>query len=117
MAFSGQFDRVYTLRRVCDEVLAENYPLYYPPGEFPYMDPVGNTTLEEERVVRNAAVICTQGIKYMPLIYCMYNETEFYLAEGNNTHVFRMSKDPSDEIYYFESGAHIIHYNNSYSPI
>ena len=104
-----------TLKLVCDEVLADNPPPYRPLGEFDYIDPPEAGSVRTERIVKDAPIVCSQGNMSAPLIYCSYNGTDFYLAEGNETHVFRLGKEPTEDLYYFQSGTHVIHYNNNNS--
>ena len=69
-------------------------------------------SLAMERVIRYAPTLFSEdGMKYMTLINCTFEEMEFYLGQGNDdNHVFALRKDAVDHIFYFRSGLHEIHY-------
>jgi hypothetical protein len=76
--------------------------------------PVDEEDLQKERVVKNGAVQFQFGLQYtlkMPILKCQFEGRQFYLCHGNDTHVFRLSRDLFGGSYRFESGLHEVEWN------
>lgn len=100
------------LENVCRDVATEITPSFLV-NQTNYKPPsMQEPSLAMEKVIRYAPVLFSEdGMKYMTLLNCTFVELEFYLAQANDTdHVFCLRKDRVDNIFYFRSALHKIHY-------
>jgi len=102
------------LEKVCRDVAVAITPSFIDiEKQINYIPPTREErTLQMEKVVRYAPVLFTvDGMKYMTLINCTFEEMVFYIGQGSDDdHVFAFWKDKVDHIFHFRSGPHEIHY-------
>lgn len=103
------------LKHVCINILLATYPEFVPTIRFTreYIAPE-NENLQTERVIKHAPVLFKENmIKHMTLLRCVFQEFEFFVARGDEEHVFKMEKDDKSDAYFFVSGPLAINFKDN----
>lgn len=101
-------------KRICLEVLESMMPSLQPIEEYSQEEgDTLNTTMKSATVLENCQVNFQHGLAPMALIECDDKRVTFYLAEGDDTHVFVLRSNPDGTTYSFMGGMMNVTYNLS----
>jgi len=102
------------LKNICVNILLDTYPSFVPTVRFyrEYITPEAEE-VQKRRVMRHAPVEFKEGIKNMTLLCCIFKEFKFFVARGDDEHVFKMEKDDKSNNYFFVSGLHAINFKDN----
>lgn len=58
----------------------------------------------KDRVMYHAEALFEEGRRNMTVIQCLYTTFDFWLAEGDDEHVFKLDRDIVDNVWLFDLG-------------
>jgi len=98
-----------SLRELCNNVMIDRCPPFEPSIQWIKMYETPEEGTLGERVMYHAETLFEEGRKNMTVIRCVYRTFDFWLAEGDDEHIFKLDRDLVDNVWLFDLGPFRIH--------